>query len=554
MTIWNNDKRTSTFLFGASILMLLAVASTGVACGTEDCAESASCGASGTDVDASADASAGGSDAEALDRGIRLSIVSPKSPEPVVQGEALALTLGVERRPGSQGEIELALTGLPSGATSGALSAVASGATQGAVTIQTAPTTPQGRATITITATHAADGERSEVKLELQVRGRPGARDTSFGDAGVTRTLFSSPGLIGTGALHDVMGLPDGRVLVGGRRVNNATVARLSATGKLDTGFGGAGFASLLVSQGFLRLAPTPTGTSTYALVGPGGGVGALFLLDQAGAAVTSFNGTGRRDVDVGPSPFGAHQLAVLPDGKVLVLSRYNTMAGGQGLGITRYKPDGALDVSYGADPPGLCSITVAGTGGTMLYPGNLLVAPDGSARVHAPSTPAAFSSFVKGCTPSGAVDTAVGAAPNHVQTGIANGRAVRAPSGELIVASESSWSRYNAGGAVDTSIGALGTVALPSGVNASAVLVQDDFKVVVGGSEGRAFKVFRYLPNGVLDPDFGEDGVVTLDVADENGMASLDALAFQTGGRLLVGGTRFDDDATDVVVVRLWR
>ncbi|MBX3199343.1 MAG: hypothetical protein KF894_14515 [Labilithrix sp.] len=160
----------------------------------------------------------------------------------------------------------------------------------------------------------------------------------------------------------------------------------------------------------------------------------------------------------------------------------------------------------------------------------------------------------MKGCTSSGALDVAVGPAPDHVQTGIMAGRAARASSGELVVVSESSWRRYNAGGVADTSVGVLGTVSLPSGVVGSAALVQDDFKVLVGGSDGGAFKVLRYLPNGELDPDFGEAGVVTLDVAGEGGTASLEALAFQAGGRLLVGGTRYDDDATDAVVARLWR
>lgn len=547
----SSGKRTGAVLASGAILSLVIAGSASVACGEADCAESATCAGVGADAHAGGQVDGsvvGDTDADALEHGIRLSIVDPHSPEIVVQGASLALELGVERSPGSQGEIRVEVTGLPKDATSSGV-IIAAGSMKGSVSIQTLGTTPQGLMTVTLTATHADDGQRSEVKIELQVRGRSGTLDTTFGDAGVQGTIFASPGLIGTASLQSVLGLPDGRVLVGAQRVNNATVARLSATGKLDTGYGGAGVASLLVSQGFVRLAPM--NATTYALAGPGGLTGALFLLDQAGAPVPSFNGTGRRDVDVGPGAYGSHGLASLPDGKALVLSRYQNMAGGTGLGITRWKPDGTLDTTYGADPPGLCSITVAGTGGTMLYPGTMLVAPDGGVRVHAKSNAAGGDGFVKGCTASGAMDTTVGPAPNHVQTGLEFGAATRAPNGDLVVVSETYWRRYNTGGVSDTSIGALGRVALPTDIVGRAALVQADFKVVVGGVQGGSLKVLRYLPNGVLDPDFGDDGVVTLDVSKNDFPADLAALAFQTGGRLLVGGSR--SDTADAVVARLW-
>jgi uncharacterized delta-60 repeat protein len=106
----------------------------------------------------------------------------------------------------------------------------------------------------------------------------------------------------------------------------------------------------------------------------------------------------------------------------------------------------------------------------------------------------------------------------------------------------------FGAGGRVWTDLVTLGTPlrgAVPGDValgssSASAVAVQPDGKIVVGGSTqsgaSTAFAVLRYLPDGRPDPDFGSDGLALTDFdpATNDGVAALSILP---DGRILAAG-----------------
>ncbi len=84
-------------------------------------------------------------------------------------------------------------------------------------------------------------------------------------------------------------------------------------------------------------------------------------------------------------------------------------------------------------------------------------------------------------------------------------------------------------------------TTAFATGsASASAIAMQDDQKVLVGGRAeqadhfGTEFALTRYLPNGQLDPDFDGDGRLTFGIGPESAIA---AVVLQEDGRIVAAG-----------------
>jgi uncharacterized delta-60 repeat protein len=94
---------------------------------------------------------------------------------------------------------------------------------------------------------------------------------------------------------------------------------------------------------------------------------------------------------------------------------------------------------------------------------------------------------------------------------------------------------RLNPNGTVDTTFGTDGKV-ITSAISTSQfgitkLLVQPDGKIVAGGlSIGMAMA--RYLPNGVLDPTFGTNGIVAINESSYNC-----SIAMQADGKFILAG-----------------
>ncbi|MGN6727940.1 MAG: delta-60 repeat domain-containing protein, partial [Tepidisphaeraceae bacterium] len=95
--------------------------------------------------------------------------------------------------------------------------------------------------------------------------------------------------------------------------------------------------------------------------------------------------------------------------------------------------------------------------------------------------------------------------------------------------------------GEIDHSFGTGGLVATSSaGIDARAIAVQADGKIVVAGSlhtKGTTAGVARYLANGELDPTFGTKGVVTVPNA---GGYAINGIAVEAGGKIFIEGPTF--------------
>lgn len=259
----------------------------------------------------------------------------------------------------------------------------------------------------------------------------------------------------------------------------------------------------------------------------------------------TTFNSTGIQVTDVSAADDVPVKILVQSNNKPIVLSN-----GGSGIQMVRYNQNGSLDTTFGnagiaaIDPPG-----------THVY-GDSLLLPDGKIMIvgaqdfNTPGQAIFFARF----NINGTLDTGFGT--NGVSTvSVASGEVVRGmtrqSTGELVtVGSRSTMStirRFLANGSADTSFNATGEFAtagrgysdiaietngnylvLSQGTDAtfvvryssSAVLltnfaptnnrledifVQDDGKIVVGGSV-----LARYTQKGSLDSTFGKAGIVS--------------------------------------------
>ncbi len=133
-----------------------------------------------------------------------------------------------------------------------------------------------------------------------------------------------------------------------------------------------------------------------------------------------------------------------------------------------------------------------------------------------------------------------------------ANGLALQADGKILVVGSAGSVDsgavvRYNVDGTLDTSFGSGGIAVLDFGRRNGApnrqVAIQEDGKIVIGGSARTGFAVARLLQNGSPDSSFGSGGLVLANPGGKTGAAAgwgiaIQRVPAQTGEeRIVIGG-----------------
>jgi uncharacterized delta-60 repeat protein len=197
-----------------------------------------------------------------------------------------------------------------------------------------------------------------------------GTHDSTFGDGGKTTIA------VGMGADGNALILqPDGKIVVGGdafldRTTQVFAVARLTAAGTLDPGFGDAGVATTVfatsdedgASLGTLVL--QRDGKIVAAGFGlPGGDLGSMVgaRYTPAGALDTSFGNGGRVVIDYGEGADGtvlAVASAIQDDGKI-VLAGYASSAEEPGLGLALVRLLGTPIGSTCGDADGSGTVSV---------------------------------------------------------------------------------------------------------------------------------------------------------------------------------------------------
>jgi uncharacterized delta-60 repeat protein len=246
-----------------------------------------------------------------------------------------------------------------------------------------------------------------------------GSLDASFGTGGKVIT----PVPLGTQAVAGLL-QPDGRIVVVGSTQGNSSVAlaRYNVDGSLDTTFGGTGVFLLPMAQPFepRDIALQPDGRILIAgrYTAPSGSwdFGLLRILSN-GTLDPSFDGDGIVSTDFGGYE-RAYSVIVLPDGRlVLAGSRSVTPNITTDFALARYQTDGALDTTFGTG--GLAT----GDSGASEIPDQVVRLPNGNLLV------GGFTNDAGGVADfllarflgDGALDTSFGTA-GFVRTGFAPG------------------------------------------------------------------------------------------------------------------------------------
>jgi uncharacterized delta-60 repeat protein len=169
-----------------------------------------------------------------------------------------------------------------------------------------------------------------------------GALDTTFDGDG--RKLFSWGAI---GRVTAVVVAPNGKILLGGfsgPEGGNIQVARMTAKGALDTTFGAGGIATVDFGATEFGEAIARQADGRILVAGRSSAGGAVVARVRAtGVLDTDFGGDGRVTL-----PGGGSLSAVLvqPDRNIVVAGN---ASGSARMTVTRLKPDGSLDATFGS-------------------------------------------------------------------------------------------------------------------------------------------------------------------------------------------------------------
>ena len=292
--------------------------------------------------------------------------------------------------------------------------------------------------------------------------------------------------------------------------------ASFGVGGALRTNFGGTydwAYATAIQPDGRILAAGVSDAHGTYDF--------AVARYTSAQQLDPTFGNHGVVLTDFGHSYDWAYALALQPDGKIVVAG-VSDVSGSKDFALARYNPDGTLDPKFGLR--GLVTLNVRSLTADIIH--GIVIQPDGKIVVGGVTFEDVFT---------------------------------LRPHGDFMVA------RLMPDGSRDLTFGIGGVTTTDFGDGSYdepyAVVLQPDGNVVLGGytnSGGGPGVLFgadnlalaRYLPNGLLDPSFGEGGKVVFDAGalDERILA----LALAPDGGLVAGGYTNGERRGDLLLARL--
>ena len=384
--------------------------------------------------------------------------------------------------------------------------------------------------------------------------GAPGDLDPTFNGTGKVATAIGSDAIGRSVAVQS-----DGKIIVAGYSDNGSNMdialARYHPDGSLDTSFNGTGIVTTAVGTSNDEGQSVKIQSDGKILVagrafvaGARGYDFAVVRYNPNGSLDTSFGGSGKVATPVGGVDEGRSMVLQI-DGKIVVAGN-----SGVDIGLVRYNTDGSLDTTFNGSGKVITAVgsgTDTGNGVALQNDGKIVVAGDsrgGSSNdiaVVRYNTDGSLDTTFNG---TGKVITDLGT----VIEGDDSGQSVVVQSDGKIVVIGASYNganddfavvRYNTDGSLDTTFNGGGKVTTATSIYsdaASGVLIQDDGRIVVGGTarsgnSSSNFAIVRYNPDGSLDETFGGGGIVTTSTGDlsDNGHS----LAIQTDGKILLAG-----------------
>lgn len=325
------------------------------------------------------------------------------------------------------------------------------------------------------------------------------------------------------------------------------------ADGQLDPSFGSGGRVdlSLVNSSGVEGAGKVlPLGDGRFVTVGAGEGKGIWVTQNLANGALDGSFGTAGGTYFPQSSYSFASDAVREPNGSIVVAGGENAGASFDTL-VARLTPQGALDPSFGNDPPnptgdGISSFDLGGDdlakGVAIDSTGRIVVAgrtgPNGSHDVLL----ARFNS-------DGSVDATFGG-PTGVHTDLGGddiGTEVAMQGERIVVLANSGPSTYVLGyrpdGTLDPAFGGgdgIAPVNFPTAAESNALLVQPDGRIVVAGSHSTHTYIARLQPDGSPDPSFGSAGVTSFEAPSGATEMYVAALAQSDDGKIVAAASSY--------------
>lgn len=297
----------------------------------------------------------------------------------------------------------------------------------------------------------------------------------------------------------------------------------------------------------------------------------------EPGQLDVAFGVDGVRATDLGGTYDWGYATAVQQDGRILTAGVTNSQ-GTYDFAVVRYLPSGQLDPSFGEN-----GVTITDFGKSWDWAYALALQPDGHIVVAGVSDRTGSKDFALArYTKDGQLDRSFGndglvlTPVRPLSTDIVHGLAVQ-PDGSIIAAGvtyddtvslrphgDFMVVRYTPRGELDPAFGVGGVMTTNFDAESYdepyAVVLQPDGKIVLGGSSntgggiGRIFgadnlALARYLPNGILDPSFGQGGKVVVDAGAMQ--ESIKALALEPDGSLIAAGRTNGEKRGDLLLTR---
>lgn len=254
-----------------------------------------------------------------------------------------------------------------------------------------------------------------------------------------------------------------------------------------------------------------------------------------------AFGSGGKVATSIGGRDSSADHLLIQADGTILVAGSTSDAAGSEDFALLRYLPDGALDPAFGTGGKVKTGVSPRDDFALRMAVqanGKILLA--GIARNAAGDDDFVILRFL----PGGVRDTTFGVAGQATAPFLNDfdgfGFALQDDQKILIAGFSGGGGRlvrFLKNGALDTAFGTNGSVQTHDTEgfgDPQGVLVQPDQKILVVAIGDLGFTLFRYLPDGSPDPDFGTDGIAATDFP--NG-AYPSCLALQSDGGIIIGG-----------------
>ena len=250
------------------------------------------------------------------------------------------------------------------------------------------------------------------------------------------------------------------------------------------------------------------------------------------GSPDTTFGGgTGRVTTDFNGGNDVSLSLVLQPDGKIIVAgwAVLPSLAGDFGLAVVRYNPDGSLDTTFG------------GGSGKVLIPLSfdfvsgidVAIQPNGRILVVFSQVDNEYGTLIR-YNADGSLDTSFGMG-GYVDSPIGS-VTVQPADGKIVVTDADGVARFNTNGSLDTGFGSGGRVTLPAGFKFSSLAIDSAGKIVAAGGSGSGstseFALFRFNVDGSPDSSFDGDGIVTTP-----SLQWANSIVIQSDGKIVAAG-----------------